>query len=134
MARSTRAADTKAIHALNEARTEAAMSQDQDALVAMYTKDATLAWPGARAAHGSKAIARAYKRLLEEAPDLRMEFHPETITVAKSCDTATDFGKVVVSERNAAGRKVRTVGKYLSTWTKSYGKWRVQNHTWNTNK
>lgn len=134
MARSTRAADTKAIHALNEARSDAAMSQDQDALVAMYAKDATLAWPGARAASGPSAIARLYKKLWDEAPDLRVEFLPETITVASSCDSATDFGKVIVTQRNAAGRKVRIVGKYLSTWTKSYGKWRVQYHTWNTNK
>ena len=110
------------------------MSQDQDALVAMYAKDATLLWPGARAAHGPRAIARAYARIIEDSPDLRLEFLPEVITVAKSCDTATDFGKVIVTGRNAEGRKVRTVGKYLSTWTKSYGKWRLQNDSWNSNK
>lgn len=134
MARSTRAADIKAIEALDAEWTEAAMSQDVEKLVSLYAKDATLVWPGSRAVHGTNAIRRAYKRMFEETPSLGLQFEPTTITIAKSCDTAIDFGKVTMFMRNEQGKKVRVIGKYLVTWVKVYGKWRVSYDSWNSNK
>jgi uncharacterized protein (TIGR02246 family) len=134
MARSTRAADIKAIRALDEVWTEAATSHDLDAVVAMYAKDATLVWPGMRARSGTNAIRRSWKQMFEETPSLGLQFIPETITIAKNCDLAIDFGKVIMTMRDANGKKVRTVGKYVVTWTKVYGKWRVLYDSWNANK
>jgi uncharacterized protein (TIGR02246 family) len=134
MARSTRAADIKAIHALDEAWTEAATNQDVEALVALYAKDATLVWPGSRAVKGTNAIRRAYKKMYEETPSLGLQFIPDTITISKDCDLATDFGKVIMTMRNQDGKKVRMVGKYLVNWIKVRGRWRVLYDSWNENK
>jgi uncharacterized protein (TIGR02246 family) len=134
MARSTRAADIKAIKALDAAWSEAAMNQDIDSLVAMYAKDATLVWPGAKAVHGTRAIRRAWAKMFEQTPSLGLQFDPTTITVADSCDMAVDFGKVTMFMRNEQGRKVRVVAKYVVNWVKVRGRWRVAYDTWNTNK
>ena len=72
--------------------------------------------------------------MFEETPSLGLQFVPDTIRIAKDCDLATDFGKVIMTMRDANGKKVRTVGKYLVVWTKVYGKWRVLYDSWNTNK
>lgn len=133
MAKATRAADIKAIRELDAEWSAAATRHDVDAVVALYATDGVLVWPDAKAAHGTAAIKRAWKKFIAETPGLGITFTAESITISKEGDLAVDFGKVVLTMTGENGKKVRMVAKYLVTWKKVRGTWKVQYDSWNTN-
>jgi uncharacterized protein (TIGR02246 family) len=133
MAKRSHAADIKAIRALDAHWSEVASNHDLDAVVALYATDGALVWPDAKASHGTAAIRRAWKAFITETPDLGITFTAESITVSDSGDLAVDFGKVVLTMTGEGGKKMRMVAKYLVTWKKVRGEWKVQYDSWNSN-
>ena len=133
MARVTRAADIKAIREIDARWGDAASRHDVDAVVALYAADGTLVWPDAKAAHGTAAIKRAWKKFITGTPGLGLTFTPETITISKEGDLAVDFGHLTLTMTGPEGKPVRMVAKYLVTLKKVRGTWKVLHDAWNTN-
>jgi uncharacterized protein (TIGR02246 family) len=133
VAKNSRAADIKAIEALDAEWGAAGSRHDVDAVVALYAKDGVLVWPDAKAVHGTAAIKRAWKKFIDETPGLGIAFVAEKITISDSGDIAVDFGKVILTMTGENGKKMKMVAKYLVTWIKVRGKWKVQYDSWNSN-
>lgn len=126
-------ADQKAILDLDAKWGEAATRHDVEAVVAFYAPDGTLVWPDMKPVHGTAGIRKAWKSMIATTPGLALTFVADTITVAKAGDLAADFGKVVLTMDGKDGKKVREVAKYVVTWQKVRGTWKVLYDSWNTN-
>jgi ketosteroid isomerase-like protein len=91
-----------------------------------------------KAVHGTAAIRKAWKQMIATTPGLGLQFVVEKITIAKAGDMATDFGKVILtmdgpSQDGKPGKKIRDVAKYVVTWQKVRGSWKVLYDSWNSN-
>jgi uncharacterized protein (TIGR02246 family) len=110
---------------------KAASRKDLRATVAFYAKDGSVVWPGAPAAHGTKAIRAAWVELMK-TPGLGLRFTPERIVVSDEADLASDFGKVQMTQRTSKGKQTM-VAKYLVVWRKEGGDWKVLYDSYNLN-
>lgn len=110
---------------------EAVTRRDLEALVALYTEDGTLAWPGQPAIEGSAGIRAAWTELLK-TPGLALAFTPERIVVAGDRSLASDFGKVTMTQDGANGPET-VIAKYLVVWQRVGGEWRVLYDCFNMN-
>jgi uncharacterized protein (TIGR02246 family) len=117
------AADKAAITALDAAWGDAVGRRDLEAVLGLYADDATLAWPNEPAIHGMANIRPAWVAMLKTA-GLSLKFTPERIDIAGSGDMAADFGKVEFGHDSDSGHSV-DIGKYVVTWVKRDGKWKV---------
>lgn len=123
----------QAIAARDAAWGDAATRQDLDAVVALYTADATLVWPDEPAVHGADAIRQAYQGMFASMPGLTLRFVPERIVVAEAGDLASDFGAVEFGLPDGSGGTNTTVAKYLVVWRREGDAWRVLYDAWNGN-
>ena len=128
------AADEQAIRDLDEAWGEAATRHDLDAIVAFYAPNGSLVWPGMPAVHGTADIRLAWKQMIDTTPGLGLRFAADSITVASAGDLAADFGVVYLTMDAPDGTKVNDAAKYVVTWQKLDGKWKVLYDSWNENQ
>jgi uncharacterized protein (TIGR02246 family) len=124
------AADKAAIIALDAAWGAAVGRRDLEAVLDLYADDGTLAWPGEPAIHGMADIRPAWVAMLQ-TPGLSLNFTSERIDVAGSGEIAADFGKVEFGHDTDTGHAI-DIGKYVVTWVKRDGKWKVLYDIFNT--
>jgi ketosteroid isomerase-like protein len=123
--------DAATIRAGTELWVKSFNSGNAGATAAIYADDAVLMPPGAPAARGTVAIkAHLAKEIAgAKAGGLTFVLGSEN-EVGVSGDLAWHSGTYLV--KNKAGAFVDT-GKYLETWKKVNGKWRVIRDIWNSN-
>ena len=127
-----KAADEQAIRALAVEWAAAVEKRDLDAIMALYTSDATAAWPDAPVIHGAEGIRAGWAEVLK-TPGLVLRFTPERVEIANNGDIATDFGKIE-SEFDGPAGKVQDEAKYLVVWKKVDGQWKAHYDSFNSNK
>lgn len=127
---STAAEDEAAIRTAGKAWDDAYKSLNADALAALYAADAVLMPETARTAKGEAAIRQflgiyvgllaegGYQPLIDSAADVEV-----------SGDLAIRSGTYAITDKS--GMSVDT-GKWLETWRKTDGQWRISRDIWNS--
>ncbi|MEP6620057.1 MAG: SgcJ/EcaC family oxidoreductase [bacterium] len=133
MTDANQAADEKAIRDLDEKWGDAATAHDLEGVVSFYAPDGSLVWPDTPAVHGTAGIRSAWKEMYDTMPGLGLRFVADTITISASGDLAADFGAVHLTMDGPDGKKVSDVAKYVVTWQKLNGEWKVLYDVWNEN-
>lgn len=128
--KSTAADDEAAIRAAGQAWDDAYKALNADALAALYAPDAVLMPETARTAKGEAAIRQflgiyvgllaegGYKPLIDNAGDIEV-----------SGNLAIRSGTYAITDKD--GMSVDT-GKWLETWRKTDGQWRISRDIWNS--
>ena len=114
-----------AIRVANSAFMNNVRSANFDALVnSYYAPDAVLMPPETPALHGRESIRQFFNAVnTAGAADIAIT----TDNVIQSCDMATEVGHYdfAMTPRNAGAATTHELGKYLVTWRKIDGQWRV---------
>ena len=126
------AADTKdaaAIRAITQAWAKAYNAGDAKALTALYADKAVLMPPGAPAANSAAAINAYFAKDTAESAKAGVTFilNPNS-DVGTSGDLAWESGTYAVKAKSGATVEV---GKYLTVYKKTGGKWLIIRDTWN---
>ena len=104
-------ADPKAVVRRN---IDAMNTHDLDAIMATYTLDAELVWPGGRRVSGTAAIREHYENLLRAYSDTRIDIEQQyvdgDVVVSEFRNTATHTAPL----RLATGETVQSTGKRIS--------------------
>ncbi len=130
-----RAHDSEAIagiiRALDKQWVAAIAARDTAAVANLYTPDGLFMAPGAPAAQGREAIAKAWGGLFG-LKNLSLTFTPTRIDVASRGDMAADIGAYELTFDTDQGR-VEDTGKYVIVWRKVNGAWKAAADIFNTN-
>ena len=115
---------------------DAVRKADQDWLKVFAAKDlaksvdfvladgAVLA-PNAPIATGHEAVGKLFSGFFA-LPDLKIEWHPAKVEVARSGDLAYTTGAYSMSFKDPSGKTIEDKGKYVTVWKKqSNGNWKV---------
>ena len=127
------AADTAkeeaAIRAINPAWAKAYNAGDAKGVAVLYADKAVLLPPGAPAANGKAAIDTYFAKDVAESAKAGVAFilSPKP-DVGISGDLAWESGTYAVKAKSGA---IVEVGKYLTVYKKTGGKWQIIRDTWN---
>jgi uncharacterized protein (TIGR02246 family) len=104
-------ADPKAVVRRN---VDAINAHDLDAIMATYTPDAELVWPGGRRISGSAAIREHYENLMRAYADTRIDIEQQyvdgDVVVSEFRNTATHTAPLQL----ATGETVQSTGKRVN--------------------
>lgn len=121
--------DEAAIHAITRAWEKAYNAGDAKAVSALYAEQAVLLPPGASAAKGKAAIEAYFVKDTAESAKAGVTFSiAANSDVGTSGDLAWESGTYAVKAKSGASVEV---GKYLTVYKKSGGKWLIIRDTWN---
>jgi ketosteroid isomerase-like protein len=126
-------AEESAIRKIDEAWSLAAQKKDLDGAVAPYAVDASMLPFNAPLASGTAQIRQVWSSLFAK-PGFALSFAPTRIYVAASKDMAWEIGTFELSVNDAQGNPTKVPGKYVVTWKKVGGKWKVAADIFNTDK
>jgi uncharacterized protein (TIGR02246 family) len=118
---------TGEIAAANQSIMAAYESGDASALKAFYTADAKLFPENSAAVEGPEAISGFYGIVMNMGIK-KVKF--ETVTAQSYGDMAIEEGNYTLY---VPGDYVADQGKYIVTWKKEEGKWKIYRDIWNTN-
>jgi uncharacterized protein (TIGR02246 family) len=125
-------ADEAAIRAISPAWAKAYNAGDAKAISALYAEQAVLLPPGAAVAKGKAAIEAYFAKDTAESAKAGVMFSLDPRTksdVGVSGDLGWESGTYAVNAKSGA---VVEVGKYLTVYKKSAGKWLIIRDTWNS--
>jgi uncharacterized protein (TIGR02246 family) len=125
-------ADEKAIRALDKQWAQAAMDKNLDKVVAPYAEDASMLPPNAPIATGAQQIRAVWKQFFSDPNIASINFEPTKIVVSKAGDMAYDIGWTEVKLKLGNPSTLR--GKFVVTWRKIAGKWKVEADIFNDDK
>jgi uncharacterized protein (TIGR02246 family) len=115
--------DVQAIEKLDVAWSAAATRHDLEEVLALYTDDAALLWPGEPPVQGIADIRTAWTGLLK-TPGITFAFTSTRIDVAVSRDFAVDFGSAHFTQTPPSG-PIAADAKYLVVWKRVGDVWKV---------
>jgi len=122
--------DEAAIHAITQAWVKAYNAADANAVSALYAEQAVLLPPGAKAAKGKAAIQAYFAKDTAESAKAGVTFSVDPKSdVGTSGDLAWESGAYAVKAKSGASVEI---GKYLTVYKKSGGKWLIIRDTWNS--
>ena len=122
--------DETAIRAINPAWAKAYNAGDAKAISALYAEQAVLLPPGAPAAKGNAAIQAYLAKDMAESAKAGVTFSLDAKTdVGTSGDLGWESGTYAVKAKSGASVEI---GKYLTVFKKSDGKWLIIRDTWNS--
>ena len=122
--------DEAAIRAINPAWVKAYNAVDAKAISGLYAEQAVLLPPGAPAAKGNAAIRAYLAKDMAESAKAGVTFSIDAKTdVGVSGDLGWESGTYAVKAKSGASVEV---GKYLTVYKKSGGKWLIIRDTWNS--
>ena len=107
-------------------RWEAALnSGDMETLVAMYTGDARIMPPNAVLGQGHSAVRESFQGMM----DAGLKGDLETVEAFVAGDLGYRLGTyaLIASDGSTIDR-----GKYIETWSKADGSWKISNDIWNS--
>jgi len=125
-------ADEQAIRALDTAWSQAAQARNLDKTVSYYADDASMLPPNMPIAAGKDAIRAVWSQLLA-MPGV-ITFAPSKVVVAKSGDLAYEVGAFQITVNDAQGKPAISTGKFVVTWQKRSGQWKVVADIFNDDK
>jgi uncharacterized protein (TIGR02246 family) len=130
----TRAADEKAIQAVEAAWLQDIVSRDVEKSISHYTDDASFLLADMPIQTGKDAIRATYQQMLAD-PNMAVEFSSSKIEVAKNGDFAYSQGVYTMTETDPkTKRPVTETGKYLTVFKKqSDGSWKAVEDMLNEN-
>ena len=99
-------------------------TKDIDKYVAYFAPDATMAFHGAPAIKGQNAIREQIGAMMK-APGYNATWKPTRAEVGASGDLGYTVGAYEITMNNAAGLPATEKGKYVTTWKKINGSWKV---------
>ena len=120
--------DEAAIRAITQAWAKAYNAGDAKAVSGLYAEQAVLLPPGAPAAKGKAAIQAYFVKDTAESAKAGVAFSVNTSDVGTSGDLAWESGTYAVKDKSGASVEI---GKYLTVYKKSGGKWLIIRDTWN---
>jgi len=100
-----------------------AVDEDFEAVTRLYSKEATIVWPGFPPGYGHGEIEKGWRTANAKFPGSTLQFNPVRITIMG--ELATDFGEVVFDGQGGA--------KYFVVWRRERGEWKVFSDAWNEN-
>ncbi|TMG96878.1 MAG: SgcJ/EcaC family oxidoreductase [Betaproteobacteria bacterium] len=122
--------DEAAIRAINPAWVKAYNAGDAKAISGLYAEQAVLLPPGAPAAKGNAAIQAYLAKDMAESAKAGFTFSLDVKTdVGTSGDLGWESGTYAVKAKSGASVEI---GKYLTVFKKSDGKWLIIRDTWNS--
>ena len=122
--------DEAAIRAINPAWVKAYNAGDAKAISGLYAEQAVLLPPGAPAAKGNAAIQAYLAKDMAESAKAGFTFSLDAKTdVGISGDLGWESGTYAVKAKSGAPVEI---GKYLTVYKKSDGKWLIIRDTWNS--
>ncbi len=122
--------DEAAIHAITQAWMKAYNAGDAKAVSGLYAEQAVLLPPGAPAANGKAAIQAYFAKDTAESAKAGVTFSIDAKSdVGTSGDLAWESGTYAVKAKSGASVEI---GKYLTVYKKSGGKWLIIRDTWNS--
>jgi uncharacterized protein (TIGR02246 family) len=122
--------DEAAIHAITQAWVKAYNAGDAKAVSALYAEQAVLLAPGAPAAKGNAAIQAYFVKDTAESAKAGVTFSVDPKSdVGTSGELAWESGTYAVKAKSGASVEI---GKYLTVYKKSGGKWLIIRDTWNS--
>jgi len=128
-----RSADEAAIRKLDVAWSHAAETKDLEGTVAPYAADGSVLPFNAPIATGDVAIRQVWSSLMTK-PGFHLTFTPTKIVIAESGDMAWEVGTFELKLNDAQGNPMTMLGKYVVTWKKLGGTWKVAADIFNTDK
>jgi uncharacterized protein (TIGR02246 family) len=122
----TRAADAKAIRALETSWQQLYATKNVDQIASVYADDASVFMPGAPVLNGVEAIKTALKPMVK-SKGFSLSFESTDVVVAKSGDLAYSQGAYTMTRTNPKTKKLATEkGKYVTVYKKqATGKWKA---------
>ena len=121
--------DQAAIHAITQAWVKAYNAGDAKAVSGLYAEQAVLLPPGAPAAKGRAAIQAYLAKDTAESAKAGVTFSVATSDMGTSGDLAWESGTYAVKAKSGGSVEI---GKYLTVYKKSDGKWLIIRDTWNS--
>jgi uncharacterized protein (TIGR02246 family) len=122
--------DEAAIRAISPAWMKAYNAGDAKGVSALYAEKAVLLPPGAPAANGNAAIQAYFAKDVAESAKAGVTFSLDPKNdVGVSGDLGWESGTYAVKAKSGASVEV---GKYLTVYKKSDGKWLILRDTWNS--
>lgn len=128
-----RSADEAAIRKIDVAWSHAAEAKNLDAAVAPYAADGSMLPFNGPIATGTAAIREVWSSLMSK-PGFSLTFAPTKIAVAGSGELAWEIGTFELKLNDAQGNPTTIAGKYVVTWKKAGGTWKVAADIFNTDK
>jgi ketosteroid isomerase-like protein len=128
-----RSADEAAIRKIDVTWSHAAEAKDIDGAVAPYADDGSMLPFNAPIATGAVAIHQVWSSLMSK-PGFYLSFAPTKIEIAGSRDMAWEIGTFELKLNDPQGNPMAMPGKYVVTWKKLGGTWKVAADIFNTDK
>lgn len=97
---------------------------DVDSIVAMYAEDARLLPPNGKMESGHGAVRAAFEGMIAEKLSIRLE----TVEAIAASDLGHRVGTYVLTAPDGSEAER---GKFVETWKKIGGEWRITNDIWN---
>ncbi len=130
----TRAADETAIRAASAEWAKVAAAKDLEKTLSYYAEDASMFPPNMPIMTGPDARRKTWQALLSP-PELVFANAATKVEAARSGDLAYETGTFEESFKDAAGKPVRVVGKYVVVWKKqANGQWKAVADIFNTDQ
>ncbi len=129
-----RAADEAAIRAASAEWAKVAAAKDLEKALSYYADDASMFPPNMPIATGPEARRKAWTEMLAPA-DLVFSNAATKVEAAGSGDLAYETGTFEESFKDARGKPIKVVGKYVVVWKKQpTGQWKAIADIFNTNQ
>lgn len=116
--------EATALLAVDDAWSQTAKAKDLDKFMSFTSPDTTLMLQGIPALKGDKAIRDAFTPLWK-APGFDLSWKASRAEVSASGDLGYTVGSYSLTMNNAAGIPATEKGKFVTTWEKIDGTWRV---------
>ena len=124
-------ADEAAITEINKKWQELIVAKDAKGISELYAEDGQLLPPNTPKSVGRPALEQAWNGLVS-IPGMALTFETEKFTFAQSGDLAVEVGpyKFITGE---GATQVTDIGKFIVTWRKQDGKWRILTDMFSSN-
>lgn len=120
-----------AIDSLEAGWAVAVAARDTTMLVNFYADDAHVLPPNGPRADDKAAIREVWAGFLS-IPGVDLKLAPNTKMVSEAGDMAIDIGSYEMNAKDAKGKPIHDVGKYVTVFKKMNGEWKIVVDTWNS--
>ncbi len=127
------AAEERTIRELDRRWVHTAIDRDTVKIAAFYAEDGEFLAPNAPRVRGRAAIRAAWAQLLR-LPNVAIIFAPAKVWVSSAGDLAYETGPYRLTYDGPKGKRVEQPGKFVVTWRKVGGNWKVQYDIFNSDK
>ena len=124
-------AEVLKIEELSQRWAAAESAKDLEGSIALLWDDAIMLPPNSDVVHGKESIRELYEALFE-LPFTSLTAEQTQITVGASGDIAWNWGLFTLTFEGEDG-PITDVSKFLTTWEKRNGEWRVTANMFSTN-